>query len=82
MLVGKGLIFGNVVGLLLCYLQHWFHAVSLNASVYYISYVPIQINYLFILLLNLLTILVTSIVIIGSSHLISVSNPTKTMRYE
>ncbi len=82
MLVGKGLIFGNVVGLFLCYLQHWFHVVSLNASVYYISYVPIQINYLYILLLNLLTILVTSIVIIGSSHLISVSNPTKTMRYE
>ena len=82
MLVGKGLIIGNVAGLLLCYLQHWFHLVSLDASVYYISYVPIQLNYPYILLLNLLTILIISLVIIGSSHLISVSNPTKTMRYE
>ena len=82
LLVGKGLIIGNAVGLLLCYLQQYLHLVRLDASVYYISYVPIQINYLYILLINIITILITSVVIFGSSHLISISNPTKTMRYE
>ena len=82
LLVGKGLIIGNIVGFLLCYLQQSFHIVRLDASVYYISYVPIQINYLYILIINIITIIITSVVIFGSSHLISISNPSKTMRYE
>ena len=82
MLVGKGLIIGNVVGLCLCYLQHFFHIVRLDASIYYLSYVPVEINYLFILLVNLGTILITSLVIFGSSYLVSISNPAKTMRWD
>lgn len=82
LLVGKGLIIGNIVGFLLSYLQQFFHIVRLDASVYYISYVPIQINYLYILIINIITIIITSMVIFGSSHLISISNPSKTMRYE
>ncbi len=82
LLVGKGLLIGNIVGFLLCYLQQIFHVVRLDASVYYISYVPIQINYLYILLINIITIIITSVVIFGSSHLISISDPSKTMRYE
>lgn len=82
LLVGKGLIIGNIVGFLLCYLQQFFQVVRLDASVYYISYVPIQINYLYILIINIITIIITSVVIFGSSHLISISNPSKTMRYE
>lgn len=82
LLVGKGLIIGNIFGFLLCYLQQFFHIVRLDATVYYISYVPIQINYLYILIINIITIIITSVVIFGSSHLISISNPSKTMRYE
>ena len=82
MLVGKGLIIGNVVGLLLCYLQHYFHLVRLDASIYYLSYVPVEINYLYILLVNLGTLLITSLVIFGSSYLVSLSNPAKTMRWD
>ena len=82
MLVGKGLLIGNVAGLLLCYLQQWFHPVKLDASVYYLSYVPVEINYLYILLINLGTILITSLVIFGSSYLVSISKPAKTMRWD
>ncbi|MBQ9363946.1 MAG: ABC transporter permease [Bacteroidaceae bacterium] len=82
MLVGKGLVIGNIVGLLLCYLQHYLHLVRLDASIYYLSYVPVEINYLYILLVNLGTILITSLVIFGSSYLVSISNPAKTMRWD
>lgn len=82
MLVSKGLIIGNVVGLLLCYLQHFFHLVRLDASIYYLSYVPVEINYLYILLVNLGTLIITSLVIFGSSYLVSLSNPAKTMRWD
>ena len=82
MLVGKGLIIGNIAGLLLCYVQNFFHPVRLDASIYYLSYVPVEINYLYILLINLGTILITSLVIFGSSYLVSISKPAKTMRWD
>ena len=82
MLVGKGLLWGNLVGLLLCFLQQQFHLISLDASVYYIDSVPIQFNWLFILALNLLTLLISTLVIWGSSHLISIGKPSETIRYE
>ena len=82
MLVGKGLLIGNAIGLLLCFVQKYFHIVSLDASIYYISYVPIELNWLYILIINIITIIITSIVIFGSSFLVSISKPTKTMRWE
>lgn len=82
MLVGKGLIIGNVVGLLLCYLQKIAHPVKLDASIYYLSYVPVELNYLYILLINVGTILISFLVIFGSSYLVSISNPAKTMRWD
>lgn len=82
MLVGKGLLWGNIVGLLLCWLQQQFHLISLDASVYYIDSVPIQFNWLLILAINLLTLLISTLVIWGSSHLISIGKPSETIRYE
>lgn len=82
MLVGKGLLWGNLFGLLLCWLQQHFHLVSLDASVYYIDSVPIQFNWPLILVVNLITLLISTLVIWGSSHLISIGKPSETIRYE
>ncbi|MBO4673486.1 MAG: ABC transporter permease [Bacteroidaceae bacterium] len=82
MLVGQGMLWGNVVGLLLCWLQQRFHFISLDASVYYIDSVPIQFNWLLILAINAITLLVSTLVIWGSSHLISLGKPSQTTRYE
>ena len=82
MLVGQGMLWGNVVGLLLCWLQQQFHFISLDASVYYIDSVPIQFNWLLILAINAITLLVSTLVIWGSSHLISIGKPSQTIRYE
>ena len=82
MLVGQGLLWGNVFGLLICWLQQRFHLVSLDASVYYIDSVPIQFNWWLILAINVLTLLISTLVIWGSSHLISIGKPSQTIRYE
>ena len=82
MLVGKGLFWGNIFGLLLCWLQQQFHIVSLDASVYYIDSVPIQFNWWLILAINAATLLISTLVIWGSSHLISIGKPSETIRYE
>lgn len=82
MLVGQGLLWGNVIGLLLCWIQQKFHLISLDATVYYIDSVPIQFNWWLILAINVATILISTFVIWGSSHLISIGKPSETIRYE
>ena len=82
MLVGKGLLWGNVVGLLLCWLQQAFHLVSLDATIYYIDSVPIKFDWFLIAAVNVVTLLISTIVIWGSSHLISIGKPSQTIRYE
>lgn len=82
MLLGRGLLWGNAVGLLFCLLQQQFRLMSLDASVYYIDAVPIQFDWLLILALNVVTLLISALVIWGSSHLISIGKPAEMIRYE
>ena len=82
MLVGQGLLWGNVSGLLLCWIQQRFHLISLDATVYYIDSVPIQFNWWLILAVNAVTFLISALVIWGSSHLISIGKPSETLRFE
>ena len=82
MLVGQGLLWGNVSGLLLCWIQQRFHLISLDATVYYIDSVPIQFNWWLILAVNAVTFLISALVIWGSSHLISIGQPSETLRLE
>ena len=82
MLVGRGLLWGNLVGLFLCWLQQHYHLLALDASVYYIDSVPVQFNWPLILAVNAITLLISTLVIWGSSHLISIGKPSDTLRYE
>ena len=82
LLVGKGMIIGNALGLALCFLQQQFHLVKLDPETYYIDSVPIEFNWWYIIGVNILTLVVSAIVIFGGSHLISVSKPTSAMRFE
>lgn len=82
MLVGKGLVIGNVCGLLICWIQDKFHLMKLDATVYYIDSVPIEFNWIYFLGVNIITLVISSIVIFGSSFLISISKPVKAMRFE
>lgn len=82
MLVGQGLLWGNAAGLFFCWIQQRYHLVSLDPSVYYIDSVPIQFNWWLILAVNAATLLISTLVIWGSSHLISIGKPSATIRYE
>ena len=82
MLVGRGMLWGNAVGLILCWIQRQFHIIALDASVYYIDSVPIRFDWALIILVNIITLLISVIVIFGSSHLMSLGRPAQTMRWE
>lgn len=81
-IVAKGLIIGDLVGIGLVILQKYTGLVKLDPATYYISTVPVELNIVYVLLLNLMTLLVSVVVLVGPSYLISHIHPAKSMRYE
>ena len=81
-IVIKGMVWGNVLGIGLCLIQKYFGVVKLDASVYYVSEAPVEINIPMIILLNVATLLITVAVLVLPSYYISWISPAKTMRVE
>ena len=81
-LIGKGMLWGNFIGLSLCAIQYYTGVIPLDAEAYYVSTVPITFNWLYIILLNLGTFFASLLMMIGPSYLITKINPAKIIRYE
>ncbi len=81
-LIGKGMLWGNAIGLLFCFVQSQFQLFELDPSNYYIESVPIGINIPVILLINVATLVVSVLMLIGPSFLITRIDPASSMRYE
>lgn len=81
-IIGRGLLWGNIIALGLVALQYFTGVVKLDPATYYVSSVPVEVNVLFIVLLNVGTLLISLFVLIGPSFLISHIHPAKTMTYE
>ena len=81
-MIGRGLIIGNILGIGLVFLQRLTGLVKLDADTYYVSTVPVELNLPIILLLNIATLIISVLVLIGPSYLISHIHPAKSMRYE
>lgn len=81
-LVFKGLIIGNVVAVGLLMLQHYWHILPLDADAYYINYVPVDLELLPIVILNIGVILVSFLLLIIPSGIIARLSPANSMRYE
>ena len=82
MLVGKGMLIGNAVALLLCFIQQRFGLIRLDPDTYYIDAVPVEFHWVYLLLINLGVLLISSLIIFGSSYLMSIKGPATTIRYE
>ena len=81
-LIGRGMIWGNVVGLAICLLQDWLKIIKLDPEVYYVDAVPIELNLWLWLALNLATMTVSVLMLIGPSYLVSKISPSKSIRFE
>ncbi len=81
-IIGRALVIGNLIGVGAALLQQWTGAVKLNPATYYVSTVPVEINVPAIVVLNVATLLVSLLVLVGPSYLISHIHPAKSMRYE
>lgn len=81
-LIGKGMLWGNFIGLSLCAIQYFTGIVPLDPEAYYVATVPIYFNWLYIILLNVGTLIASLLMMIGPSYLITKINPAKIIRYE
>lgn len=82
LIVCKGLLIGNVLAFALMYLQKFTGIIKLDPSVYFVSEVPLEINLPVILLINLATLFICTLILILPSMLVSHISLAKVMRYE
>jgi lipoprotein-releasing system permease protein len=81
-LIGKGLFWGNLIGIGLAFLQLKTGLVTLDPSSYYIKTVPVNLQLSHILLLNAGTMAAILIMLLVPSKLISRITPVKAIRYD
>ena len=81
-LVGKGMLWGNVIGLALCIIQSTTHIVALDPTVYYLDAVPIDLSFSALLLINLGTLAASMLMLLGPSYLVSRIEPARSIRFE
>lgn len=80
-LIGKGLFWGNVIGIGILLIQKHFGIVKLNPENYYVNQAPVYIGVENILLLNLLTVVICFLILLIPSYIITKISPIKAIRY-
>ncbi len=81
-LIGKGLLWGNLIGISLLLIQQYFGIIQLNPENYYVDQAPVYLNWGYILLLNLLTVTVCFLVLLIPSYIITKISPVKAIRFD
>ncbi len=81
-IIGIGLLAGNVFGIGLCLAQQHFHFITLPQESYYLSYAPVDISWSWILAMNIGTIIFTLLLLVIPSMLVSKISPVKAIRFE
>ena len=71
-----------MLGLALVALQYFTHLIPLESAIYYVSYVPVCFPWLLIALLNVGTLLISLLILIGPSYIVTKISPARTLRFE
>ncbi|SFD41878.1 ABC transporter permease [Flavobacterium phragmitis] len=81
-LILRGLFWGNLIGISILLVQQQFGIVQLNPENYYVNQAPVYLNWIYILLLNLLTVGVCFVVLLIPSYIITKISPVKAIRFD
>ncbi len=80
-LISRGLLIGNVIGIGLCLIQMYTGVITLDPESYYVSVVPINLDILHILSLNVGSLVITILIMILPSMIISKISPADSIRF-
>ena len=81
-LIGRGMLWGNVIGLAFVGVQSFFRPFKLDPTTYYVDSVPVEFNVWWWVLLNVCTLVVSVLMLVGPSYLIAHIHPAKSIRFE
>ena len=81
-IIGKGLLIGDALALALILLQKLTGFAKLDPQTHYVDVVPVELDWMLIVALNIATMLIALFALIAPSYLVSHIHPAKSMRYE
>jgi lipoprotein-releasing system permease protein len=81
-IISIGLVIGNVVGLLVGWLEKTYKFVKLPEADYYLSYAPIQFDAGYIIGLNVLTFIITTLFLFLPTLLVLSITPVKALHFK
>ena len=77
-----GMLLGNIFGIGLCLIQKYTEIIKLSPESYYLSSVPIELNWTYILLLNIGTFILWVLMMSIPTMIINNIKPSKSIRFE
>lgn len=80
-LISRGMLLGNIVGILLCVIQAKFGLFTLSPDSYYVTEVPVNLRLSHLLLLNGGTFLISMAMLIIPSYIIARITPVKAITF-
>jgi len=80
-IIGLGLLLGNILGLGFGLVQQYTHVLPLDEASYYMNFVPIQLEWMDVIWINLGTLSICLLVLLLPSLLISRIVPVKALRF-
>ena len=82
LIILRGMVWGNVLGLGLAALQEKFGLFHLDPSSYYVDTVPVEFNWIWIAGINIVTLIITLLALIIPSYLVSTVQPAKAIQFD
>jgi len=81
-LISRGMFWGNLIGLSICFIQSYFGIFKLNPEVYYLAEVPIELTFSHWALLNVGTLIICLVALILPSIVITRISPVKAIKFD
>lgn len=79
-IVIKGIIAGNIVALVILYLQKWFRLIPLDPANYFVNHIPVHVDILKLIAVDIISLLVITAILYIPSRFISKVEPDKSLR--
>lgn len=81
-IIGKGMLWGNITGLSICAIQYFTGIMPLDPTNYYLDHVPITFEWVDLIGINVISLVITSLALIGPSYVVAKIRPASAIRME
>lgn len=81
-LIAIGLFWGNAIGIGILLIQKYFGVIKLNPETYYVNQAPVYLDFGYIFLLNVGTLLLCLLMLLIPSYIVSKISPVKAIKFD